>query len=78
VTGFTPPVDVHETEDEYLVKVDLPGVKSEDVNIEVNDSVLSLSGSRVVDETEAAALRSFANAGRLRVRSFRRGRRGCA
>jgi HSP20 family protein len=44
VTGFTPPVDVHETEDEYLVKVDLPGVKSEDVNIEVNDSVLSLSG----------------------------------
>jgi len=34
VTGFTPPVDVHETEDEYVVKVDLPGVKSEDVNIE--------------------------------------------
>ena len=56
VTGFTPPVDVHETEDEYLVKVDLPGVKSEDMNIEVNDSVLSLSGSRVVDETGAAQL----------------------
>ena len=55
VTGFTPPVDVHETEDEYLVKVDLPGVKSEDVNIEVNDSVLSLSGSRVAAETEAGA-----------------------
>jgi HSP20 family protein len=55
-TGFTPPVDVHETEDEYLVKVDLPGVKSEDVNIEVNDSVVSLSGSRVVDETGAAQL----------------------
>jgi HSP20 family protein len=56
VSGFTPPVDVHETEDEYLVKVDLPGVKSEEVNIEVNDSVLSLSGSRVADETGAAQL----------------------
>src|ERR1700745_1371533 len=55
-TGFTPPVDVHETEDEYLVKIDLPGVKSEDVNIEVNDSVLSLSGSRAPDETGTAQL----------------------
>ena len=56
VTGFTPPVDVHETEDEYLVKIDLPGVKSEDVNVEVNDNVLSISGSRVADETGAAQL----------------------
>jgi HSP20 family protein len=56
LTGFTPPLDVHETEDEYVVKADLPGVKSEDVNIEVNDSVLSISGSRVTDETGAAQL----------------------
>ena len=56
VTGFTPPVDVHETEDEYLVEIDLPGVKSEDVNVEVNDNVLSISGARVADETEAAQL----------------------
>ena len=56
VTGFTPPVDVHESEDEYLVEIDLPGVKSEDVNIEVNDSVLSLSGTRLPDETGAAQL----------------------
>ena len=56
VTGFTPPVDVHETEDEYLVEIDLPGVKSEDVNVEVNDNVLSISGSRVADETGAAQL----------------------
>jgi len=56
VTGFTPPVDVHETEDEYLVEIDVPGVKSEDVNVEVNDNVLSISGSRVADETGAAQL----------------------
>ena len=56
VSGFTPPVDVHETEEEYLVKIDLPGVKSDDVNVEVNDNVLSISGSRVADETGTAQL----------------------
>jgi HSP20 family protein len=56
VTGFTPPVDVHETEDWYLVRVDLPGVKSEDVNVEVNDNVLSLSGTRVAAESGEAQL----------------------
>jgi HSP20 family protein len=56
VSGFTPPVDVYETEEEYLVKIDVPGVKSEDVNVEVNDNVLSISGSRVADETGTAQL----------------------
>ena len=56
VTGFTPLVDVHETEEEYLVKVDVPGVKADDVNVEVNDNVLSISGSRAADETGQAQL----------------------
>lgn len=56
VTGFTPLVDVQETVDEYFVKVDLPGVKAGDVNVEVNDNVLSISGSRVADETGQAQL----------------------
>jgi HSP20 family protein len=56
VTGFTPLVDVHETEEEYLVKVDVPGVKADDVNVEVNENVLSISGSRVAEETGQAQL----------------------
>ena len=56
VTGFTPLVDVHETEDEYLVRVDVPGVKADDVNVEVNDNVLSISGARVPDEAGHAQL----------------------
>lgn len=56
VTGFTPQLDVHETEDEYLVLVDLPGVKSEDVSIELNDQVLTVSGSRVPIETSSSPL----------------------
>jgi HSP20 family protein len=56
VSGFTPLVDVHETEDEYLVKVDLPGVKADDVSVEVNENVLSISGSRVAKEAGQAQL----------------------
>lgn len=56
VTGFTPAVDVHETDDEYWVRVDLPGVKSEDVNVEVHDNVLSIVGSRVPAETGSAQI----------------------
>jgi HSP20 family protein len=50
-TSYTPVLDVRETRDEYLALVDLPGVKSEDVTIEVNDQVLTISGSRVPVET---------------------------
>jgi|SRR5581483_1809993 len=56
VTGFTPPLDVRETEDDYLVMVDLPGVKSEDVTIELNDQVLTISGSRVPVDTGESQL----------------------
>ena len=51
VTGFTPLLDVRETEDDYFVMVDLPGVKSADVTIELNDQVLTISGARVPVET---------------------------
>jgi HSP20 family protein len=56
VTGFTPLLDVRETEDEFLALVDLPGVKSEDVTIELNDQVLTISGSRVPVETGQSQL----------------------
>ena len=63
VTGFTPLVDVHETEDEYLVRVDLPGVKADDVNVEVNENVLSISGSRVAEETGGWEVRIMGRSG---------------
>jgi HSP20 family protein len=56
VTGFTPLVDVDETEEEYRLKVDLPGVSAGNVNVEVNENVLSISGTRVAQETGHAQL----------------------
>ena len=47
VTGFTPALDIRETEEEYWLVFDLPGVKTEDVSIEINDQMLTVSGTRV-------------------------------
>src|ERR1700749_2288949 len=47
VTGFTPALDIREAEEEYWLMFDLPGVKPEDVSIEVNDQMLTVSGTGV-------------------------------
>jgi HSP20 family protein len=45
VPVWVPPVDIEETEDSYLLEMDLPGVKPEDVNIELRDgNELRISG----------------------------------
>jgi HSP20 family protein len=46
VTGFTPSVNTREGEYAYHVEVDLPGVKKEDINVDLKDDVLTISGER--------------------------------
>ena len=41
---FTPDVDIFETEREIMLIADMPGVKSEDVHVELREGVLTLSG----------------------------------
>ena len=43
---WVPAMDLVETEDHYLLKADLPGVKQEDVAIEWGDGTLTISGER--------------------------------
>jgi HSP20 family protein len=50
-TGWLPMLDVRETEGEYLVLVDLPGVKREDVTVETSEQTLTISGTRAPLET---------------------------
>jgi HSP20 family protein len=42
--AWTPLADVTETEDAYLVEVDLPGVKRDDITVETTGNDLSISG----------------------------------
>ncbi len=47
---FIPAVNTREADDAYYIEVDLPGVKKEDISIDVNDNVLTISGERKVEE----------------------------
>jgi HSP20 family protein len=42
-----PAVDVIETEDEYVVKADLPGVDKRDLEVSVTGSLLSIRGEKM-------------------------------
>lgn len=43
---WLPPVDILESKDAYLIRAELPGMKKEEFNLEVNDGTLTLSGER--------------------------------
>ncbi len=47
---FVPAVNTREADDAYYIEVDLPGVKKEDISIDVDDNVLTISGERKVEE----------------------------
>ena len=43
---FLPAVDIHEDKDTYVIAVDLPGMKPEDISVSAHNGVLSISGKR--------------------------------
>ncbi|MEX0878436.1 MAG: Hsp20/alpha crystallin family protein [Thermoanaerobaculia bacterium] len=52
VVDWTPFVDIQETENEYLIKAELPEVKKEDVKVTVENGVLTLQGERKQEKEE--------------------------
>lgn len=48
-TGWKPPIDVYEQNDRYVLRADLPGISSSDVELEVQDGTLILRGERKQD-----------------------------
>jgi len=49
---WTPAMDLVETGDHYLLRADLPGLSDDDVNIQLQDSVLTISGERNAEHDE--------------------------
>lgn len=49
---WVPAMDLAETEDHLVLRADLPGLKREDVEIEVKDGVLTVSGERKAEHED--------------------------
>jgi HSP20 family protein len=49
---WIPAMDLVETEDDFVLRADLPGVAESDVNIELEDNVLTISGERKAEHEE--------------------------
>jgi HSP20 family protein len=49
---WSPAADISETEKEYVVKAELPGVKREDVKVTQEDGVLTIEGERKYEKED--------------------------
>lgn len=49
--SWIPPVDVYETEDEITAIAELPGMKSNEIVVEVRENILTIKGDRKPEAT---------------------------
>jgi HSP20 family protein len=47
LTVFTPPANMYDDGDKIVIEVALPGVKKEDIDVSLQDNVLTISGVRI-------------------------------
>lgn len=52
VRRWVPAMDLIETEDHLVLRADLPGLTEDDVNIEIKDNMLTVSGERKAEHEE--------------------------
>ena len=46
------PTDVFEKDDSFVIEMDLPGMKKEDIKVEVEENRVTISGERTAEETD--------------------------
>lgn len=51
-TEWMPPVDIKETDEGYTFHMDVPGMKPDDLDVELHEGVLSIRGSRTEEKKE--------------------------
>lgn len=50
--NFTPAVDVEERDKEYVFSIEVPGMEKDDVHVEIQSQVLTVSGERKEEKDE--------------------------
>jgi HSP20 family protein len=66
--GWSPFVDIEETDDAYVIEAELPGVKREDVDIELIGNELTISGEIKERERKGILRRQTRRVGRFNYR----------
>jgi HSP20 family protein len=51
--SWMPAVDVNETETEFLLSADIPGLDKKDVSIDIHDGVITIKGERAIDNEKS-------------------------
>jgi HSP20 family protein len=62
---WSPPVDLEETDDAYLLEAELPGVEPDDVDVELGGSELTISGELKEKERTGVVRRRARRTGRF-------------
>ena len=57
--AWVPPLEIHETEQNIIMTVELPGLEREDVTIEIEDDVFTLRGQKRPEHLEGAEKKEF-------------------
>ncbi len=50
--GWTPPMDAYASDGKYVIRLDLPGVDTEDLDVQVEGRVLTIRGDRKVETAD--------------------------
>jgi HSP20 family protein len=67
-TSWSPMVDIEERDDAYVIEAELPGVKRQDVNIELVGNELAITGEIKERERKGAVRRRTRRTGRFEYR----------
>ena len=70
VASWTPAVDIVEEKDQFVLRADVPGVNPEDMDISMDNGVLTLSGERKSEDVTEE--QGFRRVERVSGRFFRR------
>lgn len=66
--GWAPPVDIEEQDDAYVIEAEVPGVKKDDVNIELVSNELMVTGEIKEREREGILRKRTRRIGRFEYR----------
>src|SRR5687768_17348585 len=53
--GWTPALDLYEDKDSFVAKLEVPGMKKDELEVSLQDGVLSISGERKAEEKHESA-----------------------